>query len=61
VDAIGWGLVGSAWFLLGTLLAGFAVPADRKTPLPIWAVTVAVLLQATGVTWAFLWTVAVGF
>jgi hypothetical protein len=60
VEALGWGLIGSGFFLLAALIAGFAVAANRAAPLPTGVVVVVSLLLGAGVVWAFFLTVAVG-
>jgi hypothetical protein len=36
-EAILWGLIGSALFLLATVVAGVAVLANREAPMPVGA------------------------
>jgi hypothetical protein len=59
-DALAWGLIGSALFLLATLITGLAVAQNREARLPTPVMVVAGLLLAAGVIWALLWTIAVG-
>lgn len=59
-DAIGWGMVGSALFLLATLITGLTAVARREAPIPGFVAILVVLLWLAGVMWAFVWTVAVG-
>jgi hypothetical protein len=59
-DALAWGLIGSACFLLATLITGIAVAKNREARLPTPVMVGAGLLLALGVIWALLWTIAVG-
>jgi hypothetical protein len=58
-DALAWGLIGSAGFLLATFITGLAAAKNREARLPT-PVMVGALLLAVGVVWALLWTIAVG-
>jgi hypothetical protein len=59
-EAILWGLIGSALFLLATVVAGVAVLANREAPMPFSVAVLLSLLLGGGVVWALLETVAVG-
>ena len=59
-EALLWGLVGSALFLLATVVAGAAVLANREAPMPFGVAVLLSLLLGGGVVWALLETVAVG-
>ncbi len=59
-EALGWGLIGSALFLLAALITGGAAAANREDALPTAVMVVVVILLGAGVVWAFLWTLAVG-
>ena len=59
-EALAWGLVGSALFLLATLLAGAVAVTNRDARLPTWMATLLGLLLAVGVFWVLLATIAVG-
>ena len=59
-EAIAWGLIGSALFLLATLMAGLAITADREAPMPRSMVLLLMFLLVVGVVWALLETMVVG-
>ena len=59
-EAIAWGLIGSACFIMAMVVSGLAVVANREAPLPTGVATLLGLLLGGGVLWALLWTAVVG-
>jgi hypothetical protein len=58
--ALGWGVYGSALFLVATLIAGLAVASDREAPMPSGVALFLGLLLGGGVWCALLVTISVG-
>jgi hypothetical protein len=60
LEAVAWGLVGSACFIVATVVTALAVVANREGHLPTGVAILLGLLLSGGVFWALLWTVTVG-